>query len=168
MYGYRLFGLLLVLSLTACTMLDQIARELAPPDRDRQVILTPQQPSQSLTSTLTTAASGHHDYTVITIDARAFNAGGTLVLEIRVGDGQATGSFDLLPDGVPFAETGYPQGSLARAYDLRPSGTVTLRHSFNEGAVFRLGAEGGWGNPAGTTNTFRLTATVAGRRITRR
>jgi hypothetical protein len=35
MYGYRLFGLLLVLSLTACTMLDQIARELAPPDPDR-------------------------------------------------------------------------------------------------------------------------------------
>ena len=52
------------------------------------VILTSEHPSQKVLDTFRTPISGHHDYTIVVIDTKAFENGGTLTIDIELGRGR--------------------------------------------------------------------------------
>ena len=100
--------------------------------------------------------SGHLEYTVVHIDATAFENGGTLTIDIRVGSGEAAGSFDLF-DGDSELPTGgirRSSNALAHQWGIPPGGTGTITYRFDQGQVFRLGAASDWQSEKGSTNAF--------------
>jgi hypothetical protein len=153
------FAVGVAVAIGGCTALANIASTGAVA-ANHELVLTPATPAQVLTVPITAPGHGNHRYTVVKIDTRAFTSGGILTIEAAVGDGESGASFDLLPAGSEFTVSGYPQGSLAYAYDIQPNGSATMRHHFATGQVFRLGAEGNWFSSAGSTNTVRIRAVV--------
>ncbi len=97
---------------------------------------------------------GYQDYTPTEIDTTAFKQGGTLIIEIQVGEGEATGSFDLFDADVELPTEGYPDDAIASAWDIPPGDTGQIRHQFTHGQKFRLGATGNWFCEKGSTNAF--------------
>ena len=100
--------------------------------------------------------SGHLDYTVVHIDATAFEDGGTLTIDIRVGSGEAAGSFDLF-DGDSKLPTGgirRADAALAFQWGIPPGGTGTITYQFDKGQAFRLGAASDWQSEKGSVNAF--------------
>ena len=75
-------------------------------------------------------------------------------IEIQVGEGEATGSFDLFDADVELPKEGYPDDALASAWDIPPGDTGQIRHPFAHGQKFRLGATGNWFCKKGSTNAF--------------
>ena len=100
--------------------------------------------------------SGHLDYTVVHIDATAFEDGGTLTIDIRVGSGEAAGSFDLFDGDSKLPRGGIRRSSdaLAHQWGIPPGGTATITYPFNQGQIFRLGAASDWQSKKGSTNAF--------------
>ncbi len=100
--------------------------------------------------------SGHLDYTVVHIDATAFEDGGTLTIDIRVGSGEAAGSFDLFDGDSKLPRGGIRRSSdaLAHQWGIPPGGTGVIAYQFNQGQTFRLGAASDWQSKKGSTNAF--------------
>lgn len=100
--------------------------------------------------------SGHLDYTVVHIDATAFEDGGTLTINIRVGSGEAAGSFDLFDGGSELPRGGIRRSSdaLAHQWGIPPGGTGVIAYQFNQGQTFQLGAASDWQSQKGSTNAF--------------
>ena len=100
--------------------------------------------------------SGHLEYTVVHIDATAFEEGGTLTIDIRVGSGEAAGSFDLFDGDSELPTGGIRRSSdaLAHQWGIPPGGTGVIAYQFNQGGVFRLGAASDWQSAKGSTNAF--------------
>ena len=100
--------------------------------------------------------SGHLEYTVVHIDATAFEDGGTLTIDIRVGSGEAAGSFDLFDGDSELPRGGIRRSSdaLAHQWGILPGGTGVIAYQFNQGEVFRLGAASDWQSAKGSTNAF--------------
>lgn len=105
---------------------------------------------------LTAPGNGEHGYTIVAIDTTDFQDGGTLDVDIAVGQGESNASFDLFPPGA--AQT--PEGSVSGAYDIPAGSSCNLSASFSKGKVFQLGAEGNWFSRKGATNTFTFRAKV--------
>ena len=101
--------------------------------------------------------AGKQMYNVHEIDLTAFPSGGILIIDIRMGDGESAGSFDLFPEGVPLPSAS-PEGSVARQYDVNPGESRTLVHQFAKGGTFRFGASGNWFSEEGSTNQFNFEA----------
>ena len=59
-------------------------------------VLTPEQPSQQILDVFRTPEYGHQDYTVVVIDTTAFGSGGTLTIDLEVGNEKGYGAFHLL------------------------------------------------------------------------
>lgn len=97
---------------------------------------------------------GYQDYTPIEIDTTSYEQGGTLIIDIKVGDGEATGSFDLFDVDVELPTEGYPDDAIASVWDIPPGDTGQIRHQFTHGQKFRLGATGNWFCEKGSTNAF--------------
>ncbi len=97
---------------------------------------------------------GYQDYTPTEIDATSYEQGGTLIIDIQVGEGEATGSFDLFDADVELPTEGYPDDALASAWDIPPGDTGQIRHQFTHGQKFKLGATGNWFCEKGSTNAF--------------
>ena len=97
---------------------------------------------------------GYQDYTTVEIDATPFEQGGTLIIDIQVGAGEATGSFDLFAGDAELPTEGFPDDALASAWDISPSDTGQIRHPFTRGQRFKLGATGNWFCEKGSTNAF--------------
>ncbi len=97
---------------------------------------------------------GYQDYTIVEIDATPFEQGGVLIIDIQVGEGEATGSFDLFAGDAELPTEGIPDEALASAWDIRPSDTGQIRHPFTGGQKFKLGATGNWFCEKGSTNAF--------------
>ena len=100
--------------------------------------------------------SGHLDYTVVHIDATAFEDGGTLMIDIRVGSGEAAGSFDLFDGDSKLPRGGIRRSSdaLAHQWGIPPGGTGVIAYQFDRGQIFRLGAASDWQSKKGSTNAF--------------
>ena len=100
--------------------------------------------------------SGHMDYTVVHIDATAFEDGGTLTIDIRVGSGEAAGSFDLFDGDSKLPRGGIRRSSdaLAHQWGIPPGGTAVIAYQFDRGQIFRLGAASDWQSKKGSTNAF--------------
>lgn len=97
---------------------------------------------------------GYQDYTPIEIDTTSYEQGGTLIIDIQVGEGEATGSFDLFDADVELPTEGYPDDALASAWDIPPGDKGQIRHQFAQGQKFKLGATGNWFCEKGSTNAF--------------
>ena len=97
---------------------------------------------------------GYQDYTTVEIDATPFEQGGTLIIDIQVGEGEATGSFDLFAGAAELPTEGIPDEALASAWDIPPGDTGQIRHPFTEGQKFKLGATGNWFCEKGSLNAF--------------
>ena len=100
--------------------------------------------------------SGHLEYTVVQIDATAFEDGGTLTIDIRVGSGEAAGSFDLF-DGASELPTGgirKTDAALAYQWGIPPGGTGTITYQFDNGQAFQLGATSDYHSEKGSINAF--------------
>ncbi len=98
--------------------------------------------------------NGYQDYTTVEIDTTPFEQGGTLIIDIQVGEGEATGSFDLFAGDAELPTEGIPDGALASAWDISPGDTGQIRHPFTDGQKFKLGATGNWFCEKGSLNAF--------------
>ena len=98
--------------------------------------------------------NGYQDYTTVEIDATPFEQGGTLIINIQVGEGEATGSFDLFAGDAELPTEGIPDEALASAWDISPGDTGQIRHPFTDGQKFKLGATGNWFCGKGSLNAF--------------
>ena len=101
-----------------------------------------------------TPERGHQDYTVVKIDATAFENGGMLTIEIRVGSGKAAGSFDLFHGNSELPTEGTPDNTLAHEWGISPGETAIIAYRFDRGQVFQLGATGDWFSEKGSFNAF--------------
>ncbi|RKU27127.1 hypothetical protein C6499_12370 [Candidatus Poribacteria bacterium] len=98
--------------------------------------------------------NGYQDYTTVKIDATAFEQGGTLIIDIQVGEGEAIGSFDLFAGDTELPTEGFPDEALASEWDIPPGDTGQIRYQFTHGQRFKLGATGNWFCEKGSTNAF--------------
>ena len=108
----------------------------------------------AVSNTFRAPGAGYQDYTPIEIDTTPFEHGGTLIIDIEVGEGEATGSFDLFGPDVELPTEGYPNDALTSVWDIPPGITGQIIHRFARGQRFKLGATGNWFCEKGSTNTF--------------
>ena len=130
-------------------------------------VLTPEQSSQRILDVFRTPEYGHQDYTVIVIDMTAFERGGTLVVDIEVGDEKAYGAFHLLDAEHKLtydAAHKRPKGVLLEAsHDigwLGPNETGQMTPRFERGQIFKLVALGWASNEKGSINAFHAKISV--------
>ena len=121
---------------------------------DLKVVLTNEDPEQEILSIFHTPESGYQDYTVIEIDATAFENGGWLTINISVGAADPAGSFDLYDGDTELPTKGMPSGALTSAWDVPPNESGIIEYYFNRGQVFKLGATGSWFSEKGSINGF--------------
>lgn len=138
------------------------------------LILTPEQPSQEVIDTFRVPELAHQGYTVIGINTTAFEAGGTLTIDIQVGRDKAIGIFHLLdgdkklptekvPDGIDPTEWHDQESdeykkaldALTRVWGIFPRQSGRITYQFERGQRFKLCATGDqWGGPE-TINAFQ-------------
>ena len=124
-----------------------------------RVVLDSTQPAQEILDIFRAPGGGYQDYTVVKIDTRPFEDGGTLSIYIRVGGGDASGSFDLFAGDAKLPKEGIPK-ALVSAWGIEPNTFTTIRHRFERGEVFKLGATGDWFSEKGDINAFYLRISV--------
>ncbi len=112
--------------------------------------------------TLTAPGYNNHAYTFVNIDASQFTSGGKISISITLGNGVSSASYDLYQASYIPVTIGQPQNSLVNAYDVSPGSTTNLAYSFGPGSSnqFKLGLEGNWFSPAGSTNTYTYTIVI--------
>lgn len=118
------------------------------------VVLSKQHPSQEVLNIFRAPGQGYQDYTVVEIDATAFENGGMLTINISVGHADASGSFDLYDGTSELPTKGMPDGALTSAWDIPPGKARVIEYSFSKGQVFKLGATGNWFSEKGSVNAF--------------
>lgn len=124
------------------------------------VVLDPVQPLIEVLDTFRIPETGSQDYTVVKIDATAFENGGTLTIDIQIGRTAPIGSFDLFNDNNESSTEGMPEGALAHAWGIQPGETGTIIHRFDKGQVFQLRATGGWVDEKESINAFRARISI--------
>ena len=107
-----------------------------------------------------TPERGHQDYTVVKIDATAFEDGGMLTIDIQVGSGKAAGSFDLFNGDSELPTKGIPNNKLAHEWGIPPGGTGIIAYRFDRGQIFQLGATGDWFSEKGSVNAFHARISI--------
>lgn len=107
-----------------------------------------------------TPTRGHQDYTVVKIDATAFEDGGMLTIDLQVGSGQAAGSFDLFDGDNELPIEGVPDNILAHEWGIPPGGTAVIAYRFDQGQIFQLGATGDWFSEKGSVNAFHARISI--------
>ena len=126
----------------------------AVPIEGLNVVLTPQKPEGEILSVLRAPGLDHQDYTVIKVDATAFENGGVLTIAISVGHAEASGSFALFDGDSELPTEGEPQNALASSYSIHPDEKGTIAYYFDQGQVFKLGVTGDWSSKKGSVNAF--------------
>ena len=124
------------------------------------IVLTAEQTSQSVLDLFRTPTVGYQDYTVVVIDATAFENGGTLIIDIHVGSADTSGSFDLFDGDAELPTEGYPTDALTSMWGIRPNQAGQIKHLFARGKVFKFGATGDWYGEKGRTNAFHAKISV--------
>ena len=126
------------------------------------IILNSEVSSQEVMDVFRTPTVGYKDYTVVVIDTRAFEKGGTLTIDIETGRADAEGNFYLVngDDNLPTTERVTKYMVLAMKW-LEPDETGKLTHRFDRGQFFKLGATGCYGrSEKGSTNAFKARISV--------
>ena len=119
------------------------------------LVLTSKHSSQSVLDTFRTPTCGHHDYTIVMIDASAFESGGTLTIDIEVGRGNSDGTFFLVNGDTKFPTTeGIPHKDLLAGAWSESGGIGQITHHFDRGRLFKLGAIGYSSEEEASVNAF--------------
>lgn len=127
------------------------------------ITLNSAEPSQEVLDFFRTPMVGYKDYTVVVIDTRAFENGGTLTVDIESGRADAEGLFYLFDadSELPMGERVLKDERLASVW-LEPDETGQLTHRFDRGAFFRLCATGHHRrSEKGSINAFKARISVA-------
>ena len=116
------------------------------------------------TGTLHGTKVNTQNWTFIPIDLTQFTHGGTLHIDIVLGDGQSSASYDLFTTNTPsLTSDGRPIGSLVHAYDVPPNTTTNLSYVFTGNGgnrIYYLGIEGNWGSPISASNNYAYIISV--------
>ena len=130
-------------------------------------ILTPDQPSQQILDVFRTTEYGHQDYKVNVIDVTNFEKGGTLSIDLEVGDEKAYGTFFLLnADHKLTFDPIHKRPEvimLDEAHDIGwydPGEIGQMTHRFEQGQIFKFVAMGWTSNEKGSINAFLAKITV--------
>ena len=124
------------------------------------LVLTRESPSQEVLDVFRTPTVGYQDYTVVVIDATAFENGGTLIIDIEVGRDKGDGEFYLFDgDSELSTDEKTPKDMLARTWG-EPGATRQITYRFDRGQLFKLGATGDWDREEPCVNAFRTTVSV--------
>ena len=124
------------------------------------VVLNEKHPEQEVLHILRAPRHGKQDYNVITVDTTAFEDGGVLMIDIRMGSAKSGGSFDLFDSDTKLPTEGIPTQALTSVWDI-PSGQIgKIRYPFDKGKVFQLGATGTWFSGKGNVNAFQAKISV--------
>ena len=126
----------------------------SPVSSDIYVVLNQPRSSQEVLGVFRTPESGYQDYTVVNIDATAFENGGTLTIEVSVGHANPAGSFDLFDGDSKLPTEGVPHEALTSAWGVPPRETQEITYIFKRGQHFKLGATGDWFSNKGDVNAF--------------
>ncbi len=107
---------------------------------DLNVILNPTQSTLEVLDIFQIPETGNKGATIVKIDATAFERGGILTIDIRVGSAQLAGSFYLYDSDIEFpTERGQRYyNSFANATDIPSGGTAQITYPFYRGQVFQL------------------------------
>ena len=125
-------------------------------------VLTHEHPSQEVLDIFRTPIGGHQNYTVVVIDARAFENGGTLTIDIEVGREDSDGTFYLINGDREFSTEGegIPKKDLL-AWAWSESGeTGQITYRFDRGQFFKLGAIGYSYEEGESVNAFHAKISV--------
>ena len=124
------------------------------------VILTSEQPSQEVLDIFRTPTVGHQDYTVVVIDATAFENGGTLTIDIGIGREEGEAAFYLFDgDSELSTDEESPKDKITWVWG-RPGDTRQITHCFDRGQFFKLGVTGHWERDEPCVNAFRARISV--------
>ena len=118
------------------------------------VVLNDVLPSREVLNVFRAPGHGYQDYTVVEIDATAFENGGTLTIDISVGHTEVAGSFDLFDGDSELPTSGAPNNALTSAWGVPPGGTQKITYTFARGQHFKFGATGDWFSEKGNINAF--------------
>ena len=137
------------------------------------LILTREQPSQEVVDTFRTPIVAHQDYTVVFINTTAFEDGGTLTIDIKVGRDNGIGIFHLLDGDKKLPTEKVPEGidpekwnsqesdeyekaldALTKIRGIFPGEVGRITYQFNQGQRFKLCATGDQWNEIGDINAF--------------
>ena len=130
-------------------------------DKDTSgVVLDRARPSQEILDVFRAPGTGYQDYTVVNIDAMAFENGGTLVIDIQVGNGDTSGSFALFRNDTEPPTEGHPTEAISSVSGIRPGEAGKIKTRFVQGKVFKFGATGDWYSEKGRTNAFHAKISV--------
>ena len=124
------------------------------PLNESSVVLNAEKSKQEVLLNFRAPGRGYQDYTVVNIDTTAFEGGGVLTVDIRVGNADASGSFDLFDSDTELPTEGIPDEALVSAWGIKPGTSGTITHRFERGTVFKLGATGDWFSKKGDINVF--------------
>ena len=107
------------------------------------LVFTKEHPALEVLDTFWTPTDGHQHYTVVVIDVRAFEDGGTLTIDIEVGRGDSDGTFFLFNGDMKLpAEKGISKDDFLAWVWSESGETGQITHRFNQGQLFKLGATG--------------------------
>ena len=123
------------------------------PLNEISVVLNAEKSEQEVLLNFRAPGRGYQDYTVVSIDTTAFEGGGVLTVDIRVGNANASGSFDLFDSDTELPTEGIPE-TLISAWGIKPGKSGKINHRFERGTVFKLGATGDWFSKKGDINAF--------------
>ena len=127
------------------------------------ITLTNEHPSHEVLDTFRTPTGDYQNYTVVVIDARYFEKGGTLTIHIEVGRGNSDGLLYLLDGDKEFStKEKVPKDTLAWAW-IGPNDTGQIIHRFDQGRFFKLGATGHRDEQKTCVNAFHAKISVEGR-----
>ena len=129
------------------------------PLNELSVVLNAEKSEQEVLLNFRSPGKGYQDYTVVSVDTTAFEDGGVLIVDIRVGDAKASASFDLFDSDTELPTEGIPE-ALVSAWGIKPGNSGIIRHRFERGAVFKLGATGDWFSKKGDMNAFEAKIAV--------
>ena len=126
---------------------------------DLNVVLNTKHPALEVLDVLHAGKS-----TLIKIDATAFENGGTLTIDLRVGSAELSGAFYLYSDDIEFpAEPPIRYyHSLANATEIKPNETAQIVYPFYQDKVFQLGVIGILEDGKNATNAFQARFSVHG------
>ncbi len=124
------------------------------------VVLTAEDPSQEVLDIFRTPTVGYQDYTVVVIDATAFENGGTLTIDIKIGREEGEAAFYLF-DGDTELSTEEEKPKDMLTWEWGESGdTRQITHAFDRGQFFKLGVTGHWARDEPCINAFRATVSI--------
>ncbi|MCG9126209.1 hypothetical protein JT359_01290 [Candidatus Poribacteria bacterium] len=124
------------------------------------IVLTPEQPSQSVLDLFRTPTVGYQDYTVVVIDTTAFENGGTLSIDLEIGREEGEAAFYLFDGNIELStEEESPKDEITSVWG-EPGDTHQIMYVFDQGQFFKLGVTGHWAKDEPCVNAFHAKISV--------